>query len=177
MPGYINKVLHKFQHKLPKRIQHAPHQWTEPVYGSKRQYAIEKDDDPLLDPHDIKTVQQISGNLLYYARAIESPILPALNEIAHRQATPTQKTMDKCKMLLDFCATHPNATIRYKASNMVLHVDTDAAYLVLPGAKSRIGGYYFLAKHSPAHGISRPTLNGAMYVECKRLKHVVASAA
>ena len=177
MPGYINKVLNKFRHQLPPKPQHAPHSWTEPVYGKVRQYAIEKDTDPILNSADTKLVQQITGNLLYYARAIESPILPALNEIAHRQSTPTKNTMEKCTMLLDFCASHPNATIRYHASDMVLHIDTDAAYLVLPGAKSRIAGYYYLSGRPPATGTPTPTINGAIHVECKTLKHVVASAA
>ena len=88
MPGYIAKVLHKFHHllpsKTPTRKQHAPHEWTEPVYGKTRQYAIEKDNDSVIHPQDIKMVQQISGNLLYYARTIESSILPALNKISHR---------------------------------------------------------------------------------------------
>jgi hypothetical protein len=177
MPGYIKKVLLKFQHSFPKRFQFAPHKWTEPVYGKTRQYAIEKDTDPLLQASDTKIVQQIVGNLLYYAQAIESPMLPSLNEIQHRQATPTQNTLEKCRMVLDFCACHPDGKIRYYASDMILHSDTDAAYLVLPGAKSRIAGYYFLAEQPPAHGIPRPNLNGAIHVECKGLKHVVASAA
>ena len=177
MPGYIIKVLRKFQHKIPARLQHAPHKWTEPVYGSTRQYAISKDEDPLLAPKDITTVQQIVGNLLYYARAIESPILPALNEISHRQATPTQNTLNKCKMVLDYCASHQNSTIRYKASDMILHVDTDAAYLVLPKARSRIAGYFYMAQHPPLQGTPAPTVNGAIHVECKTLKHVVSSAA
>jgi hypothetical protein len=37
MPGYVNQTLSKFQHPTPKRSQHAPHQWIEPVYGSKQQ--------------------------------------------------------------------------------------------------------------------------------------------
>ena len=40
MSGYIIKVLHKFQHLIPRRKQHAPRKWTEPVYGSKRQCDI-----------------------------------------------------------------------------------------------------------------------------------------
>ena len=31
MPGYIAKVLHKFQHIKPSKDQYAPHKWTEPV--------------------------------------------------------------------------------------------------------------------------------------------------
>ena len=177
MPGYIKKVLHKFKHIVPAKPQHAPHKWTEPVYGKHQQLAILEDKDPILPPDKIKEVQQITGSLLYYARAIESPILPALNEISHRQASPTANTLSKCKMLLDYCATHPNGKVRFKASDMVLNVDTDAAYLVLPGAKSRIAGTYYMAEHPQSSKTPNPTLNGAVHIECKTLKHVVASAA
>ena len=80
-------------------------------------------------------------------------------------------------MVLDFCATHPNPTIRFKASDMILHIDTDAAYLVLPGAKSRIAGYYYLTNPPPKTSTPTPIINGVIHVECKTLKHVVASAA
>ena len=58
-------------------------------------------------------------------------MLPALNTIASQQATPTQKTLEKCKQLLDYAATYPKAYVRFFASDMILHVDTDAAYLVM----------------------------------------------
>ena len=64
MPGYINKVLHTSHHIKPTKVQHDPHQWTEPVYGRTRQYAIGKDAEPVLNSVDTKMVQQISGNLL-----------------------------------------------------------------------------------------------------------------
>ena len=69
-------------------------------------------------------------------------------------------------------ATYPNAFIRYHASNMILTVDSDAAYLVLPKARSRIAGFYQLNNHKHAH-----PLNGPLLVECKTIKHVVSSAA
>ena len=58
---------------------------------------------------------------------------------------------------------------------MVLRVDTDAAYLVMPKSRSRIAGYFYLGhlKHNPVPN----HLNGAILVECKTLRHVVASAA
>ena len=80
--------------------------------------------------------------------------------------------MKQINQLLDFVATHPDATLRYRASNMILHVDSDAAYLVAPKARSRIAGYYYLSNLD-----TPPPLNGAIHVECKTLKHVVASAA
>jgi len=177
MPGYIAKVLHKFQHIKPSKDQYAPHKWTEPVYGKQHQTAIEDNKNPILPPSQTKELQQISGSLLYYACAIESPILPALNKIFHCQASPTINTYNKRKMLLDYCATHPNEKIRFRASQMILHVDTDAAYLVVPKARSRIAGYYYLAQYPTADAIPKPILNDAIHVECKTLKHVVASAA
>ena len=78
----------------------------------------------MLKAYKIKLVQQIVGNLLNYTRAVESPILLALNEIADRQALPTENIWNRSKMLLDFCASHPNVPIRFSASDMVLHIDT-----------------------------------------------------
>jgi hypothetical protein len=90
-----------------------------------------------------------------------------------------KKTLNKCYQLLDYCATYPNAIIRYNASDMVLHVDSDAAYFVLPGAHSRIAGYYFLSSELPPDklGNVNPAPNGPILVECHTLTHVVASAA
>ena len=44
-------------------------------------YATEPDSSPLLNKYDTQYIQSVIGSLLYYARAIEHPILVALNEI------------------------------------------------------------------------------------------------
>ena len=59
-------------------------------------------------------------------------MLPALNNIGIEQATPTQNTEEKYERLLDYAVIYPNAFIIYHASQIVLHVDSDAAYLVMP---------------------------------------------
>ena len=102
-------------------------------------------------------------------------MLPAINEIGTTQAKPTQYTDSECQQLMDYAATHPQVFIRYYASDMILWVDSDAAYLVMPNAKSRISGYFQLINH-PDEGLN-PTINGPILVECKTLKHVVSSAA
>jgi len=38
-------------------------------------------------------VQAIAGTFLYYARAVDPTVLPALEEIANIQAKPTEKTV------------------------------------------------------------------------------------
>ena len=61
-------------------------------------------------------------------------------------------------MLMDYLYSHPNATIRYKASDMQLHIQSDAAYLVAPKAKSRVGGYFYLSdKHTNRQHPPNPT--------------------
>ena len=41
-------------------------------------------------------------------------------------------------------ATYLNARLRFYASDMLLNIDSDAAYLVLPKARSRVAGYFRL---------------------------------
>ena len=113
------------------------------------------------------------GSLLYYARAVDNTLLPALNAIAQQQAHPTEESMRKCKRLLDYVATFPNVFIRFYKSDMILTIDSDAAYLVLPGARSRIAGFFQMNSLDK----TTPFRNGALLVECKSLRHVVASSA
>ena len=83
----------------------------------------------------MKHVQQVVGSLLYYDRALDGTMLPVLNTIGSEYVKPTQQTEKKCKRLLDHAATYSNTFIRYYTRDMVLHVDSDAAYLVLPKAR------------------------------------------
>ena len=47
-------------------------------------------------------------------------------------------------MLLDYAAIYPNAVIQYYARNMVLHVDSDAAYITILEAQSVYSGIFYL---------------------------------
>ena len=76
---------------------------------------------------------------------------------------------------MNFAATYPDVYIRYYASDMVLCVGSDAAYLVIPDSKSRISGYYYLSGHPKR--TKQPFLNRAVLVEYKTIRHVVSSAA
>ena len=88
------------------------------------------------------------------------------------QATPTENTNKKNQILLDHLNTYKNAKVRFNRSDMLLHVDSDAAYLVAPKAKSCIAEYFYCSNNTPA-----PPLNGPLHVECKVLQHVVTSPA
>ena len=172
MPKYVSKFLAKQKHPKPTIPQHAPHKWSEPVYGRKVQYAKNIDSSPKLDKADTKNIQSIAGSMLYYGRGVDYTIVTSINEISMTQAQATEFTQQKAKMLLDYLHTHPEATLRFKASKLILHIDSDAAYLVAPNAKSRIAGYFYLGD-----GTKSTDLNAAIHIECCLLKHVVASAA
>ena len=177
MPGYISKALATLGHTPPKRPQHAPHLWTAPVYSAKTQFAP-SDLSPLLDLASICRVQQISGTFLYYSRGCDPTIITALNEISNQQAAPTEITKAACDMLLGYLSTHPNATLCFHASDMVLAVCSDAAYLVLPNGRSRASGYFFLTTLPSAVSTPpAPTPNAAVHVLCKTILSVAASAA
>jgi hypothetical protein len=177
MPGYVANTLARLQHRRPARPQYAPHQWTQPAYGQKLQLAP-VDDSPHLDKAKTLYVQSCVGSFLYYARAVDATMLPAINEISASQARPTENTLLACRMLMDYAATYPLAIIRYHASDMVLHIDSDAAYLVLPNARSRYAGHYFLSDRPPKPPAKpTPQPNGAILTICKTIRGVMASAA
>ena len=71
---------------------------------------------------------------------------------------------------MDYTATYPDTFIRFYASDMVLNIDIDVSYLVLPNEKSRVAGYHHFKT-------SNEILNVPIHGECKALKHVVSSAA
>ena len=173
MPHYIEKVLHKFQHNPPPTPQHAPYKARPIKYGAKVQYAPAPDNSAELNPTDKTKIQQIVGALLYYARAIDMTMLPALSTISSQQSKPTKNTMQAVQQLLDYCHTHPNSKIRYTQSNMILKLHSDASYLSEPLARSRVGGHFYLG-NLPVHQADN---NGAVHTTSTILKNVVTSAA
>ena len=105
-------------------------------------------------------------------------MLPTINEISSQQAHPAEETNAKTKMLMDYAHTYPDAKIRYHASNMQLYIDSDAAYLVLPKARSRgARHFYFSNKLQNTTQIPTPTPNGPILTECVILKNVISSVA
>ena len=144
MPGCVQKALEKYQY-TPWRKQDAPHKWTVPAYGAKTQFAKESCNEAVLAKQGMRYVQLVNSPFLYYASAVDHSMLPALNQNGTNQSAPTAPTKEKVEYLMDYAASHTDATIRYNASDMILHVDSDAAYLVMPKVRSRIACYYYLA--------------------------------
>eukprot|EP00957_Ditylum_brightwellii_P197366 15036799-Ditylum_brightwellii.AAC.1 len=78
--------------------------------------------------------------------------------------------------LLNYLATHLNATVCYRKSNMILYIHSDVAYMVLPEAWSRAGGHFYLSiKTSTANAIDMPT-NGTIHNECSTICNIMGTA-
>jgi hypothetical protein len=131
------------------------------------------DETPPLTEKQCLNIQQVTGSVLYYARSVDPTIPMPLNDIAAEQTKATEKNQAAKNQLLDYLATHPDTTIRYHASDMMLHIHSDASYLSVSNARSRMGGLFFCGDKPP----QEDTLNGSILNVASVIKIVVASAA
>jgi hypothetical protein len=174
MPGYIKAALHKYQHPAPERPEHSPHAWNPPIYGAKTQFVNEPTPSPALSDKDVNKLQQLTGTLLYYARAVDPTLIMPINVLASEKSNATEVTADKVIKLLNYCNTYPETKNRYHAYDMILHIHSDASYLSENEAKSRAGGFFYMGNTTKN---DKKITNGAILIVSKVLKHVMSSAA
>jgi hypothetical protein len=174
MPGYIQKVLQKYKHRMPTKPQHYPYATAPKQYGAKAQSPLPVNILPKLSPKEIKEIQRIIGSVLYNACAINIMVLMALSSIAIKKLKETTSTMAKEKQLLDYLVTYPDATICFRASDMIMKVHSDASYLSEADARSRACSH-FLMGWSPKDG-DPIKLNSAFFTLCAILRFVITSA-
>ncbi len=137
----IKWALKCFQHLHPKHPKHAPHTWQKPTYGASIQFTPDPDHTLALDAADHKHIQEVIGVLLYDAQAVDPTLLMALGTLATQQAQSMQATMEALMQLLNYCATHPDASICYHASDMVLWAHSNVSYLSAPKGRLCAAGY------------------------------------
>jgi hypothetical protein len=112
------------------------------MYGAKTQFVSDPTQSPALSDRDVNKLQQLTGTLLYYARAVDPTLIMPINVLASEQSNATEVTADKVIKLLNYCNTHPETKIRYHASDMILHIHSDASHLSENEAKSRAGVFF-----------------------------------
>ncbi len=145
------------------------------MYGKGNQATTPSDTSPLLDVSGKKRIQQTVSSFLYYARTVNPTILMALLAIAAQHSAPTDETLTRVNQFLDYTWMHPDAKIRYRASDMILNIHSDASYLSAPKARSCAGGYFFLG--SIPQDTEPIFINGTIHITCTILNLVAASAA
>jgi hypothetical protein len=175
MPGYVQTALDKFKHAKPRLATNTPSKWNQPIYGKQSQLTNPADATAAMTNDQTKMLQRVVGTFLFYGCAVDPTLLHALNDLASAQTKGTQATADAMIHILNYLATHPDATIRYYASDMALHIHSDASYLTAPEARSRAGGHFFLSSLSPA--AQPPPNNGPVHNVAKIIKNVMSSAA
>ena len=99
-------------------------------------------------------------------------MLTTLSALAMEQAKLTMMMMKKTKQFLDYAASNSNATLTYKASNMVIMVHSNAPYLNEQKAHSRVGGFFFLSTADVF-----PSNNGMVLNTMQVIKAVMSLAA
>ena len=171
VPGFVKKSLGKFQHPVPTKPQHAPAKAAPVEYGLKVQKKTPEDTSPELSPEGIKKIQDIVGTFAWYSRATDPTMAQTLSSIASRQSKATTQLKNEVNQFLDYCATHPDAIVRYKASDMILALHSDASHLSEPLSKSRAAGHFYLTNKD-----DRDVNNGAILTLSKIIKHVMGSA-
>jgi hypothetical protein len=114
----------------------------------KTQFVSDTEPSPALSDKDVSKLQQLTGILLYYARAVDPKLIMPINVLASEQSNATEVTADKVIKLLNYCNTRPETKIRYHASDTILHIHSDASYLSENEAKSRAGGFFYMGNAS-----------------------------
>jgi hypothetical protein len=170
MPKYIPKALLKFQHPTPVSPQHQPYKHVPIKYRARIQKVDIDTSDPL-SPDMIKCIQDIIGTLLYYGCTVNPTLLTALSSIAERQANGTTAFAKSCQQLLDYVGTHLNASICYKACDMILAVHTNASYLSEQEGKSRASAHFYLTNNG-----NEEFNNGAILTLSSIIKHIMSSS-
>jgi hypothetical protein len=75
MLGYIKKLLQKYKHPMPVKLQHCPYAPAPKQYGAKVQAPLPNDISQKLSPDEIKEIQRVIGSILYYACAVDITVL------------------------------------------------------------------------------------------------------
>ena len=81
-------------------------------------------------------------------------------DLAAAQTKSMQKTVELMTELLNYAAACPKSKIIYHKSDMILHIHSDASYLLAPKTRSRAGGFHFFLD-LPSYS-AKEKLNGAV---------------
>ena len=108
--------------------------------------------------------------------AVDPTMLVALGDLSSQQVKATANTYDKFIWFLNYAVNHPEATIHYHSSGMILRVHSDASYLSALRARIRAGRHYILT--DPFNKTTNlPKSNGPIHSISKIMDNVMGYAA
>ena len=122
---YIETTLQKLKHAAATQPHHSNHPWNLPNYGKPTHLTTAPDQYASLPVDKITHLQQSICYLLFNFQVVKSTMIPALVTLASSQSRGTQETSHVLTQLMKYAATHPDATLRFSASDMVLHIHSN----------------------------------------------------
>ncbi len=117
------------------------------MYGAKVQHANPLDTSPPLNKAGKKFIQEIMGEFLYLAQAVDSTMLTVLSSTASKQAALTEKMMQKMPTILRLRSITRQHNCHILSKRHETRDHSDALYLSEPKACSRAGGHMFMASN------------------------------
>ena len=70
----------------------------------------------------IKHIKDMVGTFAWYVQSLDPTMEAILSSIASRQSNFTENLEQEVKHFLDYCATHPNAGVRFHAIDIILEM-------------------------------------------------------
>ena len=121
---------------------------------------------PILHKISTKQIQAINGTILYYSRELEPYIQPDINTIT--TSSPYRWDIRQNKHNIRIRRNISSSTYKIPPSNMRLHINLDAAYLVLPNTRRR-GSEIFYLSDNPINTktIPTPKNNGSILTDAR----------
>ena len=168
MPGAVDKIRQRFAPELTRGAP-SPAIYIPPRYGAQAQQ-VPVDNSPQLSPARKLWLQQLVGCFLYYARAVDYTMLPAVCAISSDQANATDATLAAAYRLIAYAMSYPDNRLRLYSCDMIVHLQADGSFQSRSNGRSVAGGFGFFGNRDCPMQI-----NGAIQAHSTVIDCVVAS--
>ena len=171
MPTTVPDAIARFLPMGPRKKAKSPGIYIPPNYLSPDMRATVDESPPATAAEKI-FIMEVVGVFLYYSRMVDYTMLPVVTFISKKQSKPTKNTLEATYQLLDYAASHPNHKVTFKATDMILKVQSDGSHLSQVNAGSIAGGLHYLGNHNDGP----QDINGAILALCSTITTVCGSA-
>ncbi len=151
MPGTIQAALKRYQFTPRGRPTNHPMVHTPFQFGQRSHEALPEDDSPPLPPLRVTRLQSIIGTFQHVARALDVTLVCPISKLA--TSPKTMKTEQMVEHFMNYLHTWSEPCVTFYASDMQLHVHSDASYLSETRARSRVAGFHCMGNYDPASGL------------------------
>jgi hypothetical protein len=128
---------------------------------------------PDLSQNVVNHLQQLGGTLMYYPIVLDTTLIIPVNVLASEKTRETSDTADKTIKLLNYCNTHPEATLHYHASDMIINIHSEVSHLSDMESKIQAGGFLYMGSNTDK---TNRLTNGSILIIGTVHKYIMVSA-